>query len=360
MTATTAPAAPTRRWRRRRIIVLALVVLVPVSAFGLLRWALQPERLGALLLARAAQATGLELAVAQPARLGIWPQLQLELVGLSARAEATDAPLLQAERVDVSLPLSLLWRQQELPLGEVHLRAPRFDLAAWQRWREATAPATPAPLQLPDIAVDLQITNGTLHTRDWRIDDVSLVATPLHDGQPFRLDATASLHHGESVLPLLIHLRTLPRQTSEGVMLQVESLHVAADQAVDVAELAGEIDLRLPDALRIALEGRVGTAWPGTWPALPEQIAPYLLGQPIVLSYTGAPDFSGVAGLQSRSEQRQFGMEAAPTELAAWLAADPRPPLPPLTATLQLDTLDYEGVRLDGVSVRIDPAAAGE
>jgi hypothetical protein len=362
--AATPPSAARWPGRRRRLLWLAAALLLPLLGFFALRWALQPERLGALLLDRAARATGLELAVSEPARLGIWPGLQLELVGLTARSDAASAPLLRAERVDVALPLSILRRAESLQVGSLRLIGPSLDLAAWQDWQARQA-GDAQPLQLPDVALQVDVERGVLVGDGWSLVDLDLGATPLRDGEPFRLALRATLHPaaGDSPLdplPIALQLQTIPEQADDGVLLSDATLRLGSAERPELLTLAGRIDLLLPQTLRLALAGELADSWPGDWPALPETAAPHLLGEPLELAYDGPGDGSGQLSLRSQGSRRQLALQAEPQALLDWLGQDPRPPLPPLDGSLQAAELQFDQLRLHGVTIRLEQEPAAE
>jgi hypothetical protein len=354
----TGPGLPAPGARRHRRLLWLMVALgLPLLGFFALRWALQPERLGALLLDRAAAATGLVLDVAEPARLGIWPRLQLELIGLTARSAPSASPLLQAERVDVALPLSMLWRQDELQLGELRLLGPVLDLAALQDWRAQRA-GPEQPLQLPEIALALQLQRGSLLGDGWSVVDLDLQASPLRDGQLARIDANGSFLEAERRLPLALRLQAQITQNVDGVRLREASLQLGDRPGGDTLRFSGEVDLLLPTALRIALEGEIDPRWPAGWPALPDPLAAQLLGQPLTLGFLGRADLDGELSLASRGEERELVLQARPQQLIDWFDSSPRPPLPPLAGSFRSAELQFEQVRLEGVSIRLEPAQA--
>jgi uncharacterized protein involved in outer membrane biogenesis len=154
-------AAFVRRRRRRWLIAFAVLLVLAAAALWL-RSLLQPERLSAFLLQRASQATGLQITLDQPARVGFWPDLHLELDGLSARIPGESSPLLTAQRVETALPWSAL-RSETLQLQGLRLFQPELDIDAMQRWlasRQTDGP--PAPFQLPELDAPLSVEEGTI------------------------------------------------------------------------------------------------------------------------------------------------------------------------------------------------------
>ena len=120
---------PARR-RRRWLWLGVLPALLLLAVFGV-RMLLEPARLSAFLLKQGAQATGLALTLAEPADVGLWPDLHLELHGLSAANGP--ARVLFVDRVDAVLPWSSLWADA-LQIRELRLVAPRVDVPAAKAW----------------------------------------------------------------------------------------------------------------------------------------------------------------------------------------------------------------------------------
>jgi uncharacterized protein involved in outer membrane biogenesis len=337
------PAA--RRWRW-----LLPLLAVPLLAFLLLRWALQPERLGALLLARASAASGLQLDVERPARLGLWPGLQLELPGLQARLPGRP-PLLQAQRVDVALPLSVLWRR-ELEFGELALHAPRLDLAELQRWRARELDAgPPEPPSLPGFAVTLAVRDGELRFADGALRGIDLDASPLRDALPFAATATLVRHGGERALPVRVRLSLLPRQLADGIAL--ESIRLEFGAASETS-LRGEGRALLDAAAQLdaTLQLQLADRWPAQWPAVPAQAWTQLGGRTFTLDYRGGLDFDGELALQSQATD-PLQAQTNPRRLLEWLGADDASPLPPVESVIEVGRLELDGTVIEGLRLEL-------
>ena len=114
--------------RRRRWVWLGVLPALVLLALLGARALLEPERLSAFLLREASQATGLQLALSQPADVGFWPDLHLELGGLTATAPGATAPLLRVAQVDAVLPWSAL-DSDALQVRSLRLVSPQLDVA---------------------------------------------------------------------------------------------------------------------------------------------------------------------------------------------------------------------------------------
>lgn len=344
--------------RRRRLLWLIPLVALPLTGYALLAFLLEPERLGALLLQRAARTTGLELTVEEPPRLALWPRLQLELLGLAARMPGEPAALLRAERVDVALPLALLWGREDLEVGALRLQRPELDLGALLQWRAKTSEEQLAPLRLPQPAVALSLLDGRLIADGWALEALDLRLSPLREGERAELVATARLHTDTQQLPFSLQLDATPLDSPTSLQLQSIALRLGADDDVDVLQLEG--DAEFGAQTRITLAGRTGAAWPTQWPALPERLAGELPGQPIEFDYDDSEAGPGAFAVQAGTAPRLALLRGNLPELRQWLASEPRTLLPPLDATLELDSIEFDGVRLDGVTVRLEPTAADD
>lgn len=105
--------------------------------------------------------------------------------------------------------------------------------------------------------------------------------------------------------------------------------------------------------LVLRLQGELA-AWPAAWPRLPEPLGSSRSRLPFVLTYSGAPDFTGIAALHLRRDAADFDARFRLQDIQAWLARDPADPLPPLDGRVHAARLDIAGARLDGVEIEID------
>ena len=170
-------AAPPRRIGKRlpRLAAILLAGLLLLLLVG--GWLLQPQRAGTFLLQQVGNSLGLEISARTiDYRLRGTPQLVLH--DLAAK-RAGDAPLLQAERVFVSLPWrTIRARGGDLTVQRVELDAPVLDIPAWQRWL-ATRPDT-GETRIPTLVDGLQLTRGRIDNDDWRIEGLSIDIPALH------------------------------------------------------------------------------------------------------------------------------------------------------------------------------------
>jgi hypothetical protein len=344
-----------RRWPW---LLFALAVLTAIAML-LLRWLLQPERLGALLVERAARATGLEIVVAQPARLGVWPALQLELIGLEARLPRRPA-LLVVARVDIALPLAMLWGA-ELQIGGLALRSPRLDLVEWRRWRGSDLTVgPPLPPTLPDFAAALKISDGMLLAEGWQVSRISLDASPLRDGQPFSATGGATLLLPASAHSAQVELVATPIQTKSAIELRQLSLRLGDMGAAEAVKLDGQAHIGVGQ-LQMQLDGVLHETWPSSWPALPTWGQAHVAGRRLRLDYDGGIDFDGRLRLRGE-DPSSLAIDGNPRRLLEWANADDPSPLPPLAASVRIDRLEVDGAVFEGLQVGLDalPAVPNE
>lgn len=335
-----------RRWLRRLVV---LVVLLVAAALGL-RWALQPERLGALLLGRVSQASGLDIRVATPARLGFWPGLHLELDGLDAGL-AGDTALLRAQRVELFLPLSALW--QPLRLQHIALEAPQIDLDALARWQEATRDAgPPAPLVIPAIT-RLSLADGSLIWGSHRIDALQLQLDRLLPGEPVSLQVEAMLHPGapEHPVPLTLQVDGVWRQGSEGLRLDPIRLQAGGTEQPTALDLRGALWWSPPQRLEFELGGQL-SALPAGWP-FADTLAPLKDAQ-LQLAHAGPANLGGRMTISVDGANFRGKAALQLPLLLDWLAAGDWTISPPLELQAEAERIEQDGILIEGLRIEHD------
>jgi hypothetical protein len=344
------------RPRRRRWIALAIVMLLLGGAALWIRSLLQPERLSAFLLQRATAATGLQLRLETPASVGFWPDLHLELDGLSAHAPGEADPLLRVQRVETALPWSAL-RSGNVQLKGLRLIAPALDLAAAMRWsasRQVEGP--PAPLRLPQFDAPLSVSEGIVRGDGWSVTAFALELPALRDAVATSLTTTGIVERGALRTPFDLRIEATPRQ--QGDRLTLDALRIALhepDVQTPWITLTGNATLDLPQRIAFELDGDLPT-WPAGWPPLPFAAA----ADPrvsVALQYHGAMPPSGSFGFSlQRGEDGLRGTLRA-GDIAAWLAQAPRIGLPPVLGSVEADALQFGETTLSGVRLRFDADA---
>lgn len=346
----------TRRFRRRW-----LWLLLPLAALGgflVLRALLQPERVTAFLLRQAEQATGLSLSLSQPADIGIWPDLHLELIGLTATAPGAASPLLQVQRVEVALPWSAL-RSETLQMQHLALVAPTLDLPALQAWLAADDDSgPPAPLRLPQFDAAFEIEDGAVNADGWSLQDLSLALPALRGGAPTTLVASGSYVTADAAHGFDVRIDTTPVFGDFDIALAPLVIDMSVTPLGDTRlRLAGELHYGVPDALRFGLATELA-AWPADWPVLPLPAASAAAPVAMRIDFAGTTALQGEVDLHlSRGEDTIAGRIDV-GDLPAWLADEDRPLLPPLLGEMTAPRIVLDDIEAIGVSVRITDDAA--
>ena len=200
--------------KRRFAIALVVVVVLLLLAAAALRWAISPQVLGPRMMALAGQATGLELDAEQfDYRLRGTPQLVVR--GMTARLPGGAEPLLEAERVFVSVPWSTLRsRGANLLITRIEIDDPRVQLQPTLSWW-AQRPRGDGPL--PTLAEGLHVRQGQLQADGWAIEDLS-IQLPRFAPQA-RLGADVSGRYLAETLraPFRLHVAMTRPETGAGI-----------------------------------------------------------------------------------------------------------------------------------------------
>lgn len=324
------------------------LAVLAVLLLSLLRWLVQPERLGAYVLQRAEAASGLRLQVEGPPRLGIWPGLHLQLQQLRVSDPTRPGLLLaKAEKVSLYLPLSALRGDQRIEA--IALTRPLLDLDALGR-RSAGQVGPPAPPWLPEIA-QLQVEDGSLLGHGWTLQEINLDLRGLMQaGTPLRIDLGARLRLADGELPLRLRLEADNPETAPPLAWAIRSLRLGDPKDDLLVADGGEWILADWARPKLALAGRL-QGWPGSWPPLPEALSPQLAGLDlaILLDPGAAPRMLHV---EASAADRSLRLRLDPSELAAWVQrADWLLPMP-AELELSLERIEIDGVRIEGMQIR--------
>lgn len=340
-------ATPKRR-RRWPWLLLPLIALI---GFFVLRALLQPERVSAFLLRQAEQATGLTLELEQPADIGIWPDLHLELIGLRATAPGAAEPLLHVRRVDVALPWSAL-RSDTLQLQRLRLIEPKLDMPALQAWlAQGDDTGPPAPLRLPELDAALDIEAGTVAGEGWQLQDFALSLPSLHNGVATTLIASGSLATAADAYGFDLRLDTTPAFGEFDIALKPLKLDLGTTALPGARlQLDGELHYGAPAALRFGLSTTFAQ-WPGAWPPLP--FADTTSPTSMQLNFAGTGNLQGEVDVLLEHGEDRIEAHLQLGDLLAWLDASDAAPLPPLSGTVSAPRLQVDGVQATGVTLRL-------
>lgn len=345
------------RSQRRRWLWLIALALLLLGGWLSVRMLLQPERLSAFLLQQARDATGLDITLSAPADVGLWPDLHLELDGLSARIPGTDAVVLQAEAVEVVLPWSALGAET-IQLRSLRLQAPVLDVDAMTRWLESRdQDGPPAPFRLPQIDAAVSVASGRIESADWAVSGLELALPFLRPGEQARVVASGTVASG-SRPPAAFDARFEFAPSPDGNELRFAPLALelrTSRESAPWARIEGAATLQTSEALHLDLVATL-PAWPSGWPALPLPDNGASGEVRVDLDYRGATDLQGDATLSvSRGDAAVRGRLRV-GDVFAWFDDPLANFLPPLQGEINADRLQSGGIELRGVRIRIDDA----
>jgi hypothetical protein len=344
---------------RRAWIALAVLVVLLAGATLAIRSAIKPENLARTITAWVERELGATLTLEQAPALRLVPRLQLDLEGV--RLERNDALLASVGELRIALPWSSLWKGG-LAVESLSLRRPTIAWPALtQLLAELSDPDAPAQTpRLPRIAVGLRIEDGTLLSGpddgDWRLDQVSILTTPLQDGEPFHIDAGARLRGGQA-RTVSLTLRGRPSNASTG--LDLDELVGRIVISPDNRPLGDGMTIDLDGFVRVDSSGIGAAELAGRLPGWPDWL-PNMLGyapdQPVAMSLRrSAGEGVLVATLTQDDKMLSARLQAADLVAAAALADRPLAAMARLRGIWELDSLALGDVRLEGIRLEVAP-----
>ncbi|HET6603862.1 MAG TPA: hypothetical protein VFG21_06550 [Xanthomonadaceae bacterium] len=343
---------PARTPRRRWPWVAGAALAVLLGAALAVRSFFDAERVAALVLEQAGQATGLQWTASGPAQVGLFPQLGVELSGLAVRAPA-DAPILTAVGVEFALPWRTLF-EEEVTVTGADLQQPVLDLRAWSRWR-ASLPeqGPPGPIELPHITGGVSVTDGQIVSGDWQLVEIALDAGTLRAGRRFELELDGVLQRNDARHDFSLSVNTIPSTPAGALELGDLGLLLAPrDGGEPWLEANGRFGLRLPTPVELTLSGRLAR-WPPQWPGLLPASDPPQAPR-FDLEYLGTPDLQGDLVFALHRGAESLRGRFALGDVAGWLTDPQATPLPPATGQLEAGRLVFDTIQLQGVRVRLD------
>lgn len=412
-----ASVADTRARRSRRRIALVALLVAIVALGVLLRWASRPQQVAALVLSQAGRALGLRITAEGASEYALRGMPKLVLRRVTAQREGDATPVLQADRVLLSLPWSTIRsRGREITVHRIELDRPRLDVGALQRWL-ATRPPTPRRAT-PTLTDGFVVTDGRVTGDGWSIDAIALQAPSLAPGRPVRahvrgratagdtrvpfdlavaltrpelpaglgIAGDATVQRPDWRLPMSLVLRGRPQLDPalalDGLAVGARARYVSASaslpfrlgvggratyadglriapfglalrQGREIPDLTAGGHLAWGAQLALALDGRIAT-WPAGWPALPEPLGRPKDPLPLRLAYEGASDFSGRTDLHLESGDTVFDGRFRLPRVLEWLDAPATgTPLPPLDGRVSTPRLEIPGATLEGVEIEV-------
>ena len=176
---------------RKRLLVLTAIVLVGLLA-GAAFWLSRPQQVASLVLDQAGAALGLEISAAGVAEYRLRGTPVLVLRDLRVRQPGSDAALLRADRVLLSLPWrTLRSRGTDLTLRRIELDRPRLDLPALLAWLDGRPPSD-APVRLPVVSDGLHVREGHVDGDGWTLQGLGIDVPRFHPGQPLMAEVRGS------------------------------------------------------------------------------------------------------------------------------------------------------------------------
>ena len=146
-----------RKRSRRRLIALAIVVVLFAIAALVLRDFTQPEKLTAFLIDKAKSELGAELTLGTTGKFAFTPKLNLVLAKPNLKELQGGRVFLSADSAEVVVPWSTLWSDR-YDIERIDLVKPQLDLDALSAWI-AAQPPSPNP---PDIRFALHAKDATI------------------------------------------------------------------------------------------------------------------------------------------------------------------------------------------------------
>lgn len=339
---------------RRRWVVLLILAVLGLAGFLGLRSLLQPERISAFLLQQVETATGLAITLQQPADIGWWPDLHVELTGVEIGMPGAAQPILRVAQVDLALPWAALRSGENIHLRGLRLVRPDLHVPALLDLLDhAPSDGPPAPLQLPTLDAPLKVREGRISGDGWAIEELVLNLPALHTGVPTQLDAQGALALESARHRFALQLATTP--SSDGDALQLSSLSL--DLALDALpswrpHLDGDLRWQRSGLLQLDLRTQIET-WPAHWPELPLPPPDAPTPTQLVLRYDGDAALHGtVIFALMRGDDGARGTLTL-NDAIEWLGNDHASPLPPLDGGIEIPRLHYDGIEATGVRLRM-------
>ena len=403
--------------RRRKIVLLVVATVLLVAALSL-RWLMKPEYMTPAILDLAGKSLGLEITATGVGEYRLRGTPQLIVRNVTAREAGADTAVLQADRLLISVPWSTLRaRGNDMTATRVELDAPLLDVAALLRWQAKRPPSdTPLPTLTKGVRIvrgvivgdgwkidgmnaDLDsLTTGkplrshlrgryvsdgiaapfdvhvgmtqpasgaglgvvgkiAVETAEWKIPSQLRLSAKLNTNKGVLLEqavlgAQARYVSGDTSQPFALGLAGPLKFDSKGLTLRPAAVALRGQGAIPTLDAIGGFSLT--DMMKLDLDGTLAD-WPDAWPALPAPLGESNAPLAFILGYSGASDFSDVAGLQVQREDTRFAARFRLPKVMEWMDAGATgSPLPPMTGTLQTPALEISGAVLEGVEVELD------
>ena len=155
---------------RRWLIVLSLLALALAIGGWWIDRQLEPKRLAALVLAKAGESLGLQLAFDGEPDYAFKPEPRLLIPNLAVRDPATGKVFLSARRAEISLPWDTITGGEPV-ITRIELDAPELDLPGLRLWQAARPPT---PFKLPTLTKGMHLSEGRIRDDGYRVSKLAL------------------------------------------------------------------------------------------------------------------------------------------------------------------------------------------
>jgi len=356
--APTSPGTAKPKRRRRRRWVLATLCAIAIALAFLLR----PESLGRLLLAQIASHSDFRVVTAEPARLGIWPDLHLTLKQAQVYWAGDAQPLLGTDALEVVLPWSTLGSllgsggDAGIDIRSLRLLRPDIDLRRIAAILPDAEQGPPSPFVLPSIDSPIEISDGRARLGFGDLQHIELSLSPLKAGQLLKVRLALDLP--PATTEEMDDARHWSLQASLVPNIDTGDLSLTAlDLQLDSQDfhfpLKGRLRLSPTRQLKLALHSQLDS-WPTRLPKPP--IPGVDGGVEIDFGYTGDLSGSGDIRLEIATHSDRIEGRLEAHGLLDWwqTRSTQRDPLPPLKGELHASHLEREGLLLDNVTLEFD------
>lgn len=338
---------PPRRILRRGLVVFGVLAAIALIAASSSPWWFSAHRVSSLALAQGNEATGLDWSYTGEPELRWRPQPWLSLPGLHVR-NAAGRTVLAAERFEIAVPWSTLRGESE-ELDALQLVAPDLDFEAALAWWNARPSSETTDLPRLD---GLLITRGKVRWPGGALQDIDLHLPRFAIDQPMTLElrgnATDTGASARAPFALSMKLQALP----QAAPLRLENIELHLEGTGPIAPTVARGRLQL-EPWALELTGDIA-AWPAEWPALPAPLSASHSPLAFTLAQHGGSPASAHTTLVLDRDSNRVEASGTAEALIAWLEDADAAALPPLRVRAELPAVEFNGARLEGVTIELD------
>lgn len=336
---------------RRILPALAILLLALFIALALALGWLDARRIADPVLDRASAATGLDWHLAGEPELRWHPRPWLALPDLRLN-DAQGRVVLAIKRLELALPWSTLFGET-LRIEGIRMDAPNLDFDAALDWWKAH-PRT-GETRLP-IINGLIVSNARVIATGIEIDRFELALPHFAVGEAMALEVSARLRLSSGKMndrpaePITLRVALHATPKAEPLRLEDLQLRLFGSDAIPEVQAGGRLQFT---PWQLTLDGEIN-AWPEIWPALPPPFSTSHSPLAFRVVQNGADALSTETIIDLRRDTAQLEARAVPSELLAWFDDSNAPALPPVRGQATLPSVEFDGIRLQGVRIEID------